>query len=88
MAAPMGDIVLAYETVAKEAAAAHLTLADHITHLLVHGLLHLLGHDHGEDAAAEAMERLEAAVLARLGIADPYAGSVTEHHQTPGGNGP
>ncbi|MGD9740625.1 MAG: rRNA maturation RNase YbeY [Bauldia sp.] len=84
---PLGDIVLAHETVAKEAAEADLTLRDHITHLLVHGLLHLRGHDHEDDAAADAMERLEAAILARLGIADPYAGSEPERIKTAGRNG-
>ncbi len=87
MAVPLGDIVFGYETVAKEAAEAGLTLADHITHLLVHGLLHLLGYDHEEDAAAMAMEQLETAILARLGIADPYAGSEPELIGTPGGTG-
>lgn len=87
MAVPLGDIVFGFETVAKEAAEAGLTLADHITHLLVHGLLHLLGYDHEEDAAATAMEQLEAAILARLGIADPYAGSEPELTGTPGGTG-
>jgi probable rRNA maturation factor len=87
MATPLGDIVFGYETVAKEAAEADLTLADHITHLLVHGLLHLLGYDHEEDAAATAMEQLETAILARLGIADPYAGSEPELTGTPGGAG-
>lgn len=84
---PIGDIVLGYETVAREAAEAGLTLADHIAHLLVHGLLHLHGYDHEDDAEADAMERLEAAILARLGIADPYAGSDPEHSGTAGGIG-
>ncbi len=70
----LGDIVLADGTLRREATAAGLTLTDHLTHLLVHGLLHLLGHDHGHDAEAEAMEGLETAILATLGIADPYAG--------------
>jgi len=77
---PLGDIAFGYETVRREADEAHLTLADHITHLLVHGLLHLLGHDHEVTTEAEAMERLEVAILARLGIADPYAGSEPEPH--------
>jgi probable rRNA maturation factor len=70
----LGDVVLARETLGREAEALGLTLTDHMTHLLVHGILHLLGHDHGEEAQAEAMERLETAILATLGIADPYAG--------------
>ena len=47
-------------------------MADHVCHMIVHGVLHLLGYDHEDDAAAEAMERLEAEVLAGLGVADPY----------------
>ncbi len=68
----LGDLALGLETVAGEAAAARKRFEDHVTHLLVHGTLHLLGHDHGDDAAATAMESLERAILARLGIADPY----------------
>ncbi len=68
----LGDIALAYETVAREAAAEGKALADHATHLIVHGVLHLLGYDHDEEADAEAMETLEIEALARLGIADPY----------------
>lgn len=69
---PLGDVALAYETVAREASQEGKTLADHVAHLVVHGVLHLLGHDHVEEAEAEEMERLEALALARLGIADPY----------------
>ena len=69
----LGDIVLASETVVNEARAEGLTLADHLTHLLVHGFLHLVGYDHEADAEAVVMEGLETAILARLGIADPYA---------------
>ena len=68
----LGDIALAFETVAREAAEEHKSLADHVAHLIVHGTLHLLGHDHEVDEEAEAMEALEIAALARLGIADPY----------------
>ncbi|MFN4087622.1 MAG: rRNA maturation RNase YbeY [Alphaproteobacteria bacterium] len=68
----LGDIVLAYGTVAAEAAAQGKTIADHLAHLVVPGILHLLGHDHENDAEAEAMERAETAILAGLGIADPY----------------
>jgi probable rRNA maturation factor len=68
----LGDVVLAFETVAQEAAAEGKTLADHVAHLIVHGVLHLLGHDHETEAEAEAMEALEVEALARLGIADPY----------------
>jgi probable rRNA maturation factor len=69
----LGDVVLAYETVRREAAAQGKTLADHTRHLVVHGLLHLCGHDHDTDAAAARMEGRETAILADLGVADPYA---------------
>jgi probable rRNA maturation factor len=68
----LGDIVLAYETVAREAREQEKPLKDHVAHLVVHGLLHLIGFDHADDAEAEEMESLERAALARLGIADPY----------------
>jgi probable rRNA maturation factor len=68
-----GDIALAFETVEREAAEQGKRLADHLSHLVVHGLLHLLGHDHLEAAEAERMEALERAILWRIGIADPYA---------------
>lgn len=69
----LGDIVIAFETTAREAAEAGKPLRDHVAHLLAHGFLHLIGYDHIADADAETMEALERAVLARLGIADPYA---------------
>jgi len=69
----LGDIVLASETVAREAALEGKPVANHITHLVIHGLLHLLGHDHETDAEAEEMEAIERAALARLAIPDPYA---------------
>jgi probable rRNA maturation factor len=69
----VGDVVLAYETAHKEAREQDLPLADHVSHLVVHGVLHLLGFDHGDDAEAERMEDLERRALASLGIADPYA---------------
>jgi len=68
----LGDIALAYETLAREADAEGKSLADHATHLIVHGILHLLGYDHDTEADAGTMERLEIEALARLGIADPY----------------
>lgn len=80
----LGDIVIARETVEREAKALGLTFGDHLTHLLVHGLLHLVGHDHQDDAEADTMERLEAAILARLGIADPYAGTEPERRDLAG----
>jgi probable rRNA maturation factor len=69
----LGDVVLAAETVAREAALEGKPVANHITHLVIHGLLHLLGHDHETDAEAEEMEAIERAALARLAIPDPYA---------------
>jgi len=69
----LGDVVLAAETVAREAALEDKPLENHISHLVIHGLLHLLGHDHEIDAEAEAMEAIERAALARLAIPDPYA---------------
>lgn len=69
----LGDVVLAAESVRKEAAEQGIPTVHHLQHLVVHGLLHLLGFDHDTDAGADAMERLEAQILATLGIADPYA---------------
>jgi probable rRNA maturation factor len=69
----LGDVALAYETCAREANEKAIPLADHAAHLIVHGLLHLAGHDHELGAGeAEAMEALEVMALAKLGIADPY----------------
>ncbi len=68
----LGDIVLALETCAGEATARGITLADHAAHLIVHGTLHLLGHDHMNDAEAEAMEAIEQAAMAAMGLHDPY----------------
>ncbi len=69
----LGDIALAAETCAREAADKGITLEAHAAHLIVHGLLHLAGHDHVDsDTEAEQMEALETAILAKLGIADPY----------------
>ena len=69
----LGDIVLGFGTVRREAELASKPLMDHIAHLVVHGFLHLVGFDHETDADAEDMEGLERAALERLGIADPYA---------------
>ncbi|MBV8652505.1 MAG: rRNA maturation RNase YbeY, partial [Alphaproteobacteria bacterium] len=69
---PLGDIVLGFETIRREAAEQGKTLADHLAHLTVHGVLHLLGFDHEAEAEAERMETLEREVLSRIGIADPY----------------
>ena len=69
----VGDIALAYQTCAREAAEKNIPLADHAAHLIVHGLLHLAGHDHEtSDAHASKMEALEIKALAIMGIADPY----------------
>jgi probable rRNA maturation factor len=68
----LGDIALAYETLAREAAAENKSLPNHMTHLVIHGILHLLGHDHESDAEAAEMERAEVTALEALGIADPY----------------
>ena len=68
----LGDIVLAAETCAREAEEKGITLRAHATHLVVHGMLHLLGYDHIEDDEAEAMESLERVALQQLGFDDPY----------------
>jgi probable rRNA maturation factor len=69
---PMGDIVLAYGTVAREANEQGKSLHDHTAHLIVHGVLHLLGLDHDGDEEAAEMERLEIGILKGLGISNPY----------------
>ncbi len=71
----LGDIILAYETTAAEAAAEEKPLEHHMMHLVVHGVLHLLGYDHMTPDDAERMESLESAILSSLAIPDPYAGS-------------
>ena len=75
----LGDVILAYETVAREASEQGKSFKDHMTHLVMHGVLHLLGYDHETDDEAEEMEALETRLLATLGIADPYAAN----HQPP-----
>jgi probable rRNA maturation factor len=73
----LGDIALAYETCAREAGEKGVPLADHAAHLLVHGLLHLAGHDHETSTEdAEAMEALEVMALAVMGVADPYGPAI------------
>ena len=69
----LGDIVIARETVVREAEDEEKSFDHHLTHLIVHGVLHLLGYDHETDDEAEAMEQLERKILARLAIPDPYA---------------
>lgn len=76
----LGDIVLAYETAAREANERDIPLADHVLHLVVHGMLHLLGFDHEDDADAERMEAIERIALATIGIADPYEESDAPRH--------
>lgn len=72
--APMlGDVILAFETVDREAREEGKSLPDHVSHLVVHGVLHLFGYDHLDDDEAEEMEALETRILARLGVSDPYA---------------
>jgi probable rRNA maturation factor len=68
----LGDVVLAAETVAAEARDLGIPVSHHVQHLVVHGLLHLLGHDHESDAEADRMEALETRILAVLGVPDPY----------------
>ena len=69
----LGDIVLAYQTTAREAAAFDRSIGERLAHLVAHAALHLIGYRHDEPARAEAMEKLETEAMARLGIADPYA---------------
>lgn len=71
----LGDIVIAYETVAREAEAENKSLADHVAHMIFHGFLHLIGYDHETPAEAEAMEALERRIARELGIKDPYEGA-------------
>ena len=71
----LGDIILARETLVREAEEMDISFTAHFTHLVVHGFLHLLGYDHIEDDEAEEMEGLETEILGELGIADPYADS-------------
>ena len=73
----LGDLSLAWETCRAEADAQGKSVADHLTHLTVHGVLHLLGRDHLDDAEAEAMEAEERTILAGLGVADPYRTEAT-----------
>ena len=68
----LGDIALAWETCAAEAEEAGKPIADHVTHLIVHGFLHLLGYDHIREGDARLMETLEVRILASLGLSDPY----------------
>ncbi|WP_424832771.1 rRNA maturation RNase YbeY [Ruegeria sp.] len=68
----LGDIAISYDTCVREAAAAGKNMGDHVTHLIVHGTLHLLGYDHIRDPDATLMERIEVEILGKMGIDDPY----------------
>ena len=74
----LGDVVVALETTRRESDMESKTFDHHLTHLIVHGVLHLLGYDHNSDAEAEKMEKLEILALGRLGIDDPYRGHITD----------
>jgi probable rRNA maturation factor len=78
----LGDIAIAYETTRKEADDEQKPFDHHLSHLAVHGFLHLIGYDHENDADAEVMEALEVKVLAQLGIPNPYADRDTERERT------
>ena len=69
----LGDVIISLERTAAEAKQAGCGLSEHLSHLVIHGVLHLLGYDHGNDGDAETMEALEIQALAGIGIADPYA---------------
>jgi probable rRNA maturation factor len=75
----LGDIAIAYETMRREADEEHKPLDHHLSHLAVHGFLHLIGYDHENDGDAEEMEALETEILAHLGIPDPYADRAGTH---------
>ncbi|MBL4805327.1 MAG: rRNA maturation RNase YbeY [Alphaproteobacteria bacterium] len=68
----LGDVILAFETIHREAEAQEKTFENHVSHLIVHGILHLLGHDHENDEEAEVMESLEIEILRALGVKNPY----------------
>lgn len=79
----LGDIVLALETIAREAREQEKTFEHHLAHLVVHGVLHLLGQDHEDDTEAEEMEAMERDILEDLGITDPYAGDLNPNGRAP-----
>jgi probable rRNA maturation factor len=76
----LGDVVLAAETIAREAAERRIEPIHHVQHLVLHGLLHLIGYDHASEAEAVQMEQLETEILTRLGLKDPYAASPPSQH--------
>lgn len=69
----LGDVVMAWDVMTDESTAQNKTIADHFYHLFVHGMLHLLGHDHQHDQEAQTMESIEISILAKHGIKNPYA---------------
>ena len=71
----LGDIAIAWETCEREAAEAGKAMQDHVTHLIIHATLHLLGYDHERDADATLMERIEVEILGKMGLPDPYRDS-------------
>ncbi len=73
----LGDIIFAYETIAQEASTMGISLEDHLTHMAIHGFLHLLGYDHIESEEAEEMESLESKIILGMGLSDPYAAMTT-----------
>lgn len=79
----LGDIAIAWDTLRREAEDETKTVPDHLTHLLVHGFLHLVGYDHETERDADAMEALETRILGTLGVADPYRGSDPLGPETP-----
>jgi probable rRNA maturation factor len=81
----LGDIAIAYETCEREAGALSIAFRDHLAHLIVHGLLHLVGYDHETDDDADRMEQLETRILAAIGAADPYARPPIDDGQGDGG---
>ena len=68
----LGDIAICHEVVLKEAKEQNKEVSDHMAHIFIHGVLHLLGHDHHQEAQAEIMENLERRILSKIGVADPY----------------
>lgn len=82
--APLGDVILGFETVKRECEEFGIPFSNHVRHLVVHGCLHLLGHDHENDHDAERMENLETDILAGLGVPDPYQARVVTTNARPG----